>query len=76
MNYCEKHNIESKYKCVKCTVEKREATMLERYNVRSALHSKEIKEKKDKRIKLVWISIMKLLYQKQKKLKKNRKKQI
>ena len=47
MPYCEKHTIESKYKCMKCTVEKREQTMLARYGVRNALHSKEIKEKKD-----------------------------
>ena len=47
MNYCEKHEITGKNKCVKCTVEKREKTMLERYGVRSALHSTEIKNKKD-----------------------------
>ena len=48
MPLCEKHGIESKYKCVKCTVEKRQATMTLRYGVKNALHSKEIKEKKDK----------------------------
>jgi hypothetical protein len=48
MPYCEKHNIESEHKCKQCTVEKREQTMLERYGVRSALHSKDIKEKKNK----------------------------
>lgn len=38
--YCEKHKIESPYKCKKCSVEKRENTMMKRYGVRSALHSK------------------------------------
>ena len=47
MPYCEKHNIESQYKCTKCAVEKREQTMMNKYGVRSALHSKEIKDKKD-----------------------------
>jgi len=47
MPFCEKHQIESIYKCKKCTVEKREQTMVSRYGVRSALHSKQIKERKD-----------------------------
>ena len=47
MSYCQKHNIESQYKCKKCSVEKRENTMMERYGVRSALHSKSMKDKKD-----------------------------
>jgi len=48
MPHCEKHNVTSTHKCVRCTVEKREATMILRFGVANALHSKEIKEKKDK----------------------------
>jgi len=48
MPHCEKHNVISTHKCVRCTVEKREATMILRFGVANALHSKEIKEKKDK----------------------------
>jgi hypothetical protein len=48
MPRCEKHDITSNYKCVKCTVEKRQATMIERYGVASALHSPAIMEKKNK----------------------------
>jgi hypothetical protein len=48
LNYCEKHNLHSKHKCKKCTIEKREATMLKRYGVVSALQSASIKEKKNK----------------------------
>jgi hypothetical protein len=47
MPFCEKHQLESKHKCVRCTVEKREATMLERHGVANALHSAKIKEKKN-----------------------------
>lgn len=47
MPYCEKHQIDSQHKCKKCTVEKREATMIARHGFRSALHSPEIKKKKD-----------------------------
>lgn len=47
MTYCEKHNISSEHKCKKCTVEKREQTMLARYGTRSALHCEAIKNKKD-----------------------------
>jgi hypothetical protein len=46
MQFCEKHNIESKYKCGKCTIEKRQRTMMIRYGVTSALHSDDIKAKK------------------------------
>lgn len=48
MPFCEKHQLESKHKCVRCTVEKRQATMIEKYGVASALHSAKFKEKKDK----------------------------
>ena len=48
MNYCEKHDLYSKHKCKKCTVEKRQATMMEKYGVANALHSAAIKEKKNK----------------------------
>ena len=48
MRYCEKHDLYSKHKCKKCTIEKREATMLERHGVRSALQSNTIKDKKKK----------------------------
>lgn len=47
MPYCEKHQIQSNNKCKICIVEKREQTMLERYGVKSALHSQTIKAKKD-----------------------------
>jgi len=47
MPFCDKHAIESIHKCVKCTVEKREATMIARYGVKSALQNSEIKKKKD-----------------------------
>ena len=48
MPICEIHHIESKYKCSQCTVDKRRATMIARYGVANALHSTEIKERKDK----------------------------
>jgi len=48
MGHCEKHNLTTKYKCPKCTVEKREATMLARYGAKSALQCSSLKEKKDK----------------------------
>jgi hypothetical protein len=48
MPYCEKHNLESKHKCVRCTVEKRQATMIERHGVVNALHSAKFKAKKNK----------------------------
>jgi hypothetical protein len=48
MNYCEKHDLYSKHKCKKCIVEKRQATMMEKYGVKNALHSTAIKEKKNK----------------------------
>lgn len=46
--YCEKHAMYSKHKCKKCTVEKREQTMIERYGVKNALQSNSLKEKKNK----------------------------
>jgi len=48
MGHCEKHNLTTKYKCPKCTVEKREATMLARYGAKAALHCSSIKEKREK----------------------------
>ena len=48
MPFCEKHQVESPHKCVRCTVEKREATMLRKHGVKNALQSKALKEKKDK----------------------------
>jgi hypothetical protein len=47
LNYCEKHNLHSKHKCKKCTIDKRNATMLERYGVVYALQSNTIKQKKN-----------------------------
>lgn len=47
MNYCSKHNIDSKHKCPRCTVEKRQATMIARHGFANALQSPEIKKKKD-----------------------------
>jgi len=35
------------HKCKKCTVEKREKTMMERYGVAHALQNKELKKKKE-----------------------------
>ena len=46
MPYCERHAIETPHKCPRCTVEKREKTMMERYGARSALLSDQFKEKK------------------------------
>ena len=48
MPLCEIHRVESKHKCIACTVEKRQATMLKRYGVINALHSKEIIERRNK----------------------------
>ena len=44
---CEKHELYSLHNCPRCVVEKREATMLARHGVKSALHSKGIMEKKN-----------------------------
>lgn len=48
MGYCEKHNLDTKYKCPKCAVEKREATMMARYGAKAALQCSSLKEKKEK----------------------------
>lgn len=47
MPHCDKHNIISDHACKKCTVEKREATMLKRYGAKSALHCPNIKQKRE-----------------------------
>ncbi len=48
MPYCERHEIETPHKCPRCTVEKREKTMMERYGAKNALHTDQFKEKKKK----------------------------
>jgi hypothetical protein len=47
MVHCEKHNLTTVHKCSKCTVEKREATMMARYGAKSALQCSSIKEKRE-----------------------------
>jgi hypothetical protein len=47
MPYCDKHNITSNHTCKKCIVEKREATMLQRYGAKSALKCPDIKQKRE-----------------------------
>lgn len=47
MPYCDKHNITSNHSCKKCTIEKREATMLQRYGAKSALKCPDIKQKRE-----------------------------
>lgn len=47
MPHCEKHNITSEHSCKKCTIEKREATMLKRYGTKSALQCPDIKQKRE-----------------------------
>ena len=44
---CHKHELYSLHNCPRCVVEKREATMLARHGVKSALYSKEIMKKKN-----------------------------
>lgn len=44
---CDTHELYSLHQCPKCVVQKREATMIARHGVRSALHSKTIMEKKN-----------------------------
>ena len=50
MSFCPKHTAEdiSKRKCVRCTVEKRAATMMARYGVAHSMHSKEIRARQKK----------------------------
>jgi hypothetical protein len=47
MPYCLKHNSTSDHSCKKCTIEKREATMLERYGAKSALKCPDFKQKRE-----------------------------
>lgn len=44
---CHTHDLYSLHNCPRCVVEKREATMLARHGVKSALYSKEIMKKKN-----------------------------
>lgn len=47
MSYCEKHLLTTTHKCPKCSVEKRQETMMTRYGSKSALQCPAIKEKRE-----------------------------